>query len=370
MTKIIFLLPVSTDAYLRKRVTALECEGAQPLIFAFERDHYPAKPWHPYQTLGRISDGDYLKRIPQLLKAVVKVRPYAEDVQALYCFGLDLLTVGWLASRGKPKHFKLVYEVADIREILLSKGIAGYILRWLERFLLRYVDISVVTSQAYIDYYFHEIQAAYHVPFQVIENKLFLSEIPQIPVTTKPIDKAAETITIGYFGLIRCRRSWEVLKQLVKQGKGRFRVYIRGIISDSLSDMREEIRQTEHVDFGDSYIREDLPEMYSRIDLSWLPTYTDTSQLKWARTNRYYQACYFKRPMIAQSGTQDGLVVDQLGIGLNIDVLDVEGAVSQLMQITEQQLLIWQRNLQELPLSICVYTDEHRNLFQSIQQKI
>ncbi len=363
----IFLLPVSTDAYLRKRVTALEYEGVRPLIFAFERDHYPAKPWHNYQTLGHISDGNYLQRIPKLLRAVAKVRHYVKDIQVLYCFGLDLLMVGWLASCGKPNHPKLVYEIADIREILLSKGIAGCILRSLERFLLRYVDTLVVTSQAYVDHYFHGIQAAYHVPFQVIENKLFLPEIPQSPVIVQPIGKESEQVTIGYFGLIRCRRSWEVLKRLVKQGKGRFRVYMRGIISDSLSDMREEIQQTEYVYWGGPYTRDDVIGMYNQIDLSWLPTYTDLSQLNWARTNRFYQACYFKRPMIAQSGTQDGLVVDQLRIGLNINVLDVEGAVAQLMQITEQQLLNWQENLLRLPMSICIYTDEHEKLLQSLK---
>jgi succinoglycan biosynthesis protein ExoL len=286
----------------------------------------------------------------------------------VYAFGLDTLLAAWLASRNLDRRQKIIYEVGDIREILLGDGVVSRLLRWLERYLLRYVALLVVTSEAYIIGYFQGIQKVANLRYQVIENKLDAEDLPSIQDRKALLPRDRENqLRIGYFGLIRCRQSWMVLREAVKRGRGKIRVQIRGLVMLTEQE-KEEIQNTEFVEYGGPYISpDDLPMMYRQVDMVWVATSISQSHLQWARVNRFYEACYFGLPMIAQEGTQDGQVVDKLGLGTLIDLLDVDRAVDQILRINEAKLVEWQKHSAEVPEYIYVYTDEHERLLKAIQ---
>lgn len=360
--KVTYILPVVTHVRYHKRVMAMEHHGVESKILAFERNYYEGKQWsNGYKSLGFIQHGHYLRRFGKLLKAVPIVRKTSQDSQVVYCFGLDMLLIAWVANCFLLKKPKLVYEVADIRDALLSNSIKGILLRWLERFLLKRIRLLVVTSQAYIDGYYQGIQHLCDLNYQIIENKLTSHELPDI-ITTTDYQKADDVIWIGYFGLIRCRQSWKVIKELVSQGQGRFRVYMRGILM-GLDDLAKEIHQTEYVDFHGPYIApDDLPKIYGQVDLVWVAHYHGKSNTQWARANRFYESCYFQRPMITQQGTQDGQVAEQWGLGQSIDLRHLQQAVASLIVINSEDVGAWQRNIQRVPEDVYTYTNEHEKL--------
>lgn len=283
--------------------------------------------------------------------------------QAIYCFGSDTLLIAWIATRFQAQRFRLVYEVGDIRALFLATSVTGRVLRWLERLLLRHVDLLVVTSKAYIDGYFRGIQGLDNLNYQVIENKLFRKDLPQVPMRAVPSSKESKPkITIGYFGLIRCRQSWKVLKEVASQGCGRVRIYIRGILM-GLEDLEEEIRRSEHIELGKPYVSpDDLPSMYGQVDLAWIAHYHGRPNTQWARANRFYEACGFQCPLIAQVGTQDGFAVMEHNIGRTIDICDVQAATQDVLEITADDIRSWRNNLATLPRDTYMYTDEHKKL--------
>ena len=366
LMKITFLLPVASDAHLQKRVKALENLGVQSKVLAFEREWYPGKPWPGgYTSLGQLQHRHYYKRFVPLMKALPMVRAAAKESDVIYAFNMDTLLLGWLASRALDRRPKIVYEVSDIEPVFMGNSVLSRGVRWLERFLLRRVSSLVVTSETYIDGYYQGIQSLSHLHYQVIENKLDANTIsqPQSPMTRSEWDGV---LRIGYFGVIRCRRSWGILKKAVEKGNGRVQVYVRGI-PVGLEGF-EDVQSAPSIDYGGPYIApDDLPAMYEQVDIAWIASYLTKAHLCWSRTNRFYEACFFKKPMFAQVGTQDGQIVESLGLGVCVNLMDVDETVDRILSVNEMELGQWQQNVAGLPAHIYTYTDEHERLLKSIQ---
>jgi len=371
IVKISFLLPVGSHARYRKRVSALQELGAQARILSFEREYYAGKPWpNGYISLGSVKHRNYLKRLLPLAKALPTVRAAAKDSDVLYAFGLDMLALGWLASRAIGSTAKLVYEVGDLG-VLAADRPCSRILRWLERFLLSRTTVLVVTSKAYIDEYYQAVQKLEDLRYQVIENKVDpdLTALPQ--VTGHPQREEGSSpgvLRIGYFGLIRCHRSWETLKKFVERGNGRVQLYVRGL-SLTLPSFDRDVVASPHIEYGGPYVvPDDLAAMYANVDIVWIAHFMNRNSMLRNRANRFYEACFFQKPMLAQEGSQDGRAVQDLNLGLCVDLADVEGTVARLLQIGEAEVAEWKQALAQLPSQIYTYTDEHERLLKSLQQ--
>jgi succinoglycan biosynthesis protein ExoL len=370
--KITFLLPVGTHARYQKRIMALRQLGVMPQVFYFSRDYYKGKVLpYSYCCLGTIKHRHYLRRIWAIPRAAYKVRAEIGDSDVLYAFELDMLLIAWLAAKKKSAHVRFIYEVGDIRSVLVGDTLISYLLRWIERFLLRRINLLVVTSEAYLTEYYYNLQGMRGIRYQIIENKLFSNGLfarkdgRELSASTKE-----NRLRIGYFGLIRCRKSWHVLKEVVKRANGRIRLYVRGYFIE-MHDVEEEMRSTGFVEYGGPFISPDeLPSIYNKIDLAWIAHYHAESNTKWARGNRFYEACYFRKPMISQAGTQDSVAIARWRLGKNINLLDVERAIDEVLQINRSDFIKWQENLARLPEHVYLYTDEHEKLIRLIRASI
>lgn len=369
---ILFLLPSISHVRFQKRVNALYHLGFQPDILSFERDYYKGKPWSfPYKSLGYLHHGNYLQRLKLALQAIPTTRKHSRKICIIYSFGLDNLLIAWLSKIGFGKKI-IIYEIGDVRELFLGKSLTSKLLRSLEKYLLKKTNLLVITSKAYASGYFQEILGVKNLCYQVIENKLDKNNLP-IMTNCFSSQKKQGFLRIGYFGVIRCHRSWEILKKLVNKREGRFRLYVRGIFR-GLDDIEHEVKNTEFVEYGGPYVSpDDLPEMYDKVDLVWAcyPYQGDrTGNWMWARTNRFYEACYFKKPMIAQKGNEDGQIVTKLGIGLSVDLSDIDEAVNSLIKIENKDLNLWEKNLHKVPKKTYIYTDENEMLAEFMKRSL
>lgn len=368
--KIAFLLPVVSDARAHKRISGLKTLGAQPAVLAFERKYYKGKDLPGgYISLGQIEHSRYHKRLIPFLKALLKVRAAVKKTDVIYAFGLDMLLLGWLACLGPARPFTAVYEVADIREVLLEKGLLSLCLRRLERFLLRRAKFIVVTSERYISGYYQKIQGLTDLRYLVVENKIDPATTVKAPAI--PRRQNGSILKIGYFGVIRCRRSLDILKQAALQSSGRVQVYLRGFPL-GVGGL-EKVVQSPAVTYGGAYVApDDLPDLYGQVDLVWAcyPYLGNvTGNHCWARTNRFYESCYFKKPMLAQEGTEDGRIIEALGLGLCLDLADDQAAVERILNITGQELDRWQGNISHLDQKIYIMTNEHTRLWEMLTRE-
>ncbi len=362
------LMPVKSQPRYRKRIKALLSEGFDVSSLFFERNYFKGEEIPcPSICIGNLSHGGYLGRFFTLLKAAYKVRKHTDNTQTLYCFGMDMLFLAFLAGRSNRK---VVYEIADIRPVVLEKSLRGIATRTIERLLLRTVDILVVTAPGYISGYYSNLLSTKAMPeCLVIENKIGGQELP--PVKDYVAANEQDRINIGYFGLLRCPRSWAVLKQLVSQHPEKFSiaVYGRPIAPPDLAKQAEEIKEISY--HGEYLWPTDLQKMYDSVDVVWA-CYPFGQKIpgnwQWAMTNRFYESCYFKKPLIALRDSADATRVKSFDIGEIIDLSDTDNAVAWIVEnITKERLSYFSKNLESLSPSSFLYIDEHGNLANLIR---
>ena len=88
--------------------------------------------------------------------------------------------------------------------------------------------------------------------------------------------------------------------------------------------------------------------------------------LTWARNNRFNEACYFLKPIIAQEGTVDGNIVETLDLGLALDLSDVQDCIRRVLSISNKDLARWKANIKNLPKEKYLLGDEHKKLMEAL----
>lgn len=371
--EICFLLPVLSDAHFRRRISLLHIEGINIKIAGFDRPYYAGKPWeYPVFKIGFRKHGKYLLRVFSILPAVNKVCKWAHKCRAIYSFGFEMLFLGWLCKIKGGYRKKLVYEVADIHSLMTDRGMISSIIRSIERLMLNYVDLVVVTSPWYKKDYFCSVQNVPCDKIIVIENKIAPEEYKSFrgESLSQTFDgyKNDGVVRIGYFGLLRGYNAFEVLKNIVERANGRIKVILAGYFLDKV--LQKKILAYDKFEYlGEYKSPDDLKYIYSRVDWIWIANFLYKNHWKWARTNRFYEACFFKKPIIAQSGSADGLEVIKEKIGIVIDVRNVDKAVDEVMHTLINNSNLYSKfktNMLKLPLKKYVYSDEHKKLIQKL----
>jgi succinoglycan biosynthesis protein ExoL len=284
--------------------------------------------------------------------------------EVVYCFGADVAVLAWIVTFACPK-LTVVLEVGDIRPIMIERGFKGRLLRLLERTLLRRVSLLVVTSARFRDKYFIAQQRIPVGQVMVIENKVGALLLERATAVSH-IRTVGGPIVIGYYGLIRCRKSWALLERLSSVAPDRFQVVVWGRLA------MEEALPLDQLPMSMSYRGEyrnpdDVPAIYEKVDVVWGAHAHAGTNSRWARANRFYEACCFARPLIGQLGTADGEEIERRGIGLCVDLEKPDAALQQIMAISDDDLAIWTRASRELDPKVYAYSDEHDELVRRMK---
>jgi succinoglycan biosynthesis protein ExoL len=362
------LLPVQSQARYWKLIGAFQDSGCPVEVFAFERDYYEGQASRrEWTSLGPVPHGRYLARMPALLGAVRRIRAFLRDGDIVYCFGLDMLGVAWAATRVTRKRMTLAIEYGDIREIMMGDSLASRLSRALERFLLSRTDLVVTVSQDFVDGYFLGVQCLDRTRFAVIENRVAPWSLPPRPEPTRR--DPASPITVGYFGVIRCTRSWEALRRAVRMAQGRVRVVVRGIPL-GLPDFERQIAEEPNMSYGGPYVSpDDLPAMYAGVDIVWVAFAHGESNMRWTRANRYFEAGYFGKPVFAQDGTVDGNEVVQTGGGVVVDLADIDATAERIAGLTDEELDRAGAAMRAQPVERFILTDEYARVRDELERR-
>jgi len=332
-------------------------------MLGYSRNNYPASMDDvPTTVLGVVEHKNYLSRLLTLARDLLTVRKTAVQYDVIHCFGLDALLFSHIALAFKSP--VKVYQVQDIRSLVIGTGLKARLLRALESHLLKKVQTLVVSSPAYFE---HHFKRYYGFPSErtfILENKL--EQKPQINPPQDDSQAEKSTLHIGYFGVLRCPVSISILSELAQNGGGRFKVYLRGKIAvDNFSG------SSENLEFGGPYkAPDDLSGMYSGMDLIWAAYpygHKREGNWQWARTVRFYESCAYGLPVIVQEGTVDADFVRQHDIGLVVDMADPAAVIAAVQKIDWPTIKRWKANLAALPSSHFVNQGEHERLLEILE---
>jgi succinoglycan biosynthesis protein ExoL len=370
--KILFALQVVGQPRHSKRIAMLQEAGFSVEAIAFERKHHKGRiPNCPVRVVGEVEHGHYLVRALKMLAAIPSIRRAIRLNNMVYAFGPDLALICLLSGVGLGR--PLVLEIGDIRNLQTAMMLKGRIVRSVEKLLTDSCCLLVATAPGFIDDYYRRWIGT-KTPALIIENKLESSmttsmhcqreseKIEGVPLVDRPIK-------IGYFGLLRCNHSWQILEQLASTRPQEIEIIIAGMPVNP-KELPKQAEQYANIEYRGQYRSpEDLPSLYDSVDIVWacypFPRKNDHNW-RWAKTNRFYESCYYQKPMISLEGSGDALEVERHSIGIIVPNAGVEEIIQTLDEINSEHLWAWRANMTKLPRDMYIYTTEANALKQAL----
>ena len=351
--KVLCILPVTQAARIAKRVDMLNEAGFQVEAVGYERDHLGGRlPDCPLESLGTLLHGRLARRVPRLLRSVRKVRAAIRRNDLVHAFSPDM---GFLAlmsgvGLGRP----VTVEVADIREAQTAKGLEGRLVRALDKFTVNQCRMLIVTSEHYYRYYRDWLRV--ETPGLVLENKLngsFCEEVRAVAAARGPTRTLIDRpLRIGWFGRLRDRWSLRVVEALTRLPQSQVSFVVAGSLSATLQDLPRMLTDNPRVQYLGPYSHPgDLPSLFNSVDMVMACRSPEVPS-GWSRTNRYYDACLFQRPLIVRVGCADAFETERHDIGLVVKDNTPEGAAAEIRGVTAEDLKRWRSNMRALPPSV------------------
>src|SRR5262249_25684669 len=161
-------------------------------------------------NLGRSTDGMLLRRGLSVAGTLARLGDVAEHVRGanvILARNLEMLALAIRARKLHAPTAAVVYECLDIHRMLLSKRLEGRLLRSFETRLWREVNLLLTSSPAFVHNYF--VPRGFRSPIRAFEKKVLRLDKLHEPDLKKQLWRPHWRI--GWFGIIRCRRSLEIL---------------------------------------------------------------------------------------------------------------------------------------------------------------
>ncbi|MCA8904635.1 MAG: hypothetical protein R3C00_03460 [Hyphomonas sp.] len=310
------------DAAVRRRVQAMQDDGIVVTGFMMRRGEAKQPSW-PNTDLGLTRDGAFLQRLRQIFRGARTAAAHRDEIAAadvIYARNLDMLACAFLAKRHARIDTPVIYESLDVHRLLTRNDIVGRMMRWLEGSLLRRTIGLVVSSPGFLRNHFER-----HYPGQfrafLVENRL-AAGADYGPRPRAVAQKADGKLSLGWVGILRCRRSFEMLCRLADQFPDTLEIHMHGIPARiEIPVFEPEIDARPNVTFHGRYKSpEDLAEIYGRLDLVWAGDFMEAGYNSvWLLPNRIYEGGYYTTPSIAPAGTQTAAWLKDHDAGIVID---------------------------------------------------
>ena len=174
-------------------------------------------------------------------------------------------------------------------------------------------------------------------------------------------------MTIGWFGMLRDQWTLEFLECLSRRSNGRFEILLAGAVSSNLRGFDRFLKSSPNVKFLGAFRHpEDLAELYGSVDMVLACLSADIPGC-WMRAGRYYEACFFQKPLIVRPG-EDAREVEKHQIGIVLDESSPEDAAKTFSAIASDDWLRWRTNMAALPPNHYLLTDEASQLSRALEE--
>ena len=325
------------DPSIWRRVGMLRQGGAQVRVAGFRRGQ-GALP-EPVTVLGRTSNGRMIQRVRAIAEAWPRIArlvpPQDGGSEVILARNLEMLALG--ARLARARGARLVYELLDIHGMMLGQGIPARILRRVEAGLMARTSLVVLSSPAFQTRYLRHFKQP-DVPVLLVENKPFARPGPSSPQAV-PASGGAEQggpLIVGWFGMLRCRWSLQVLDQVTRAQPGRFRVILRGRPAlDVMDDFHAVVDANPDLSFMGAYDwPDDLPKIYAQLDVAWLiDRYQAGQNSDWLLPNRLYEGCLNGAVPVVLDGTEVARRVAAWGCAVTVAAPDAAAVAAVLSAI-------------------------------------
>ncbi|MDK2920261.1 MAG: hypothetical protein PWQ37_2994 [Candidatus Petromonas sp.] len=268
--------------------------------------------------------GGGYKQILGYLAFIKKSKKYLKNkqVDAIHCHDFDGLFLGYMIK--KNKNIKLVYDEHDLFYLYYKnrKGIINKllyrILIFAEKKLLKKVDNHIVVTS--------NMKKIYNDK----RNICIINNAP-LKNTFRNINKLTrKKIIIGFIGTVRYYDELRVLTD-VAASFDNIGIFIAGK-GLKLNKLKQYISEKKYnnVEFYGEYKLEQLEQLYSKIDITYLvyPTVDSTVSLP----NKFFESIITETPIIANEESEYGQIVKKELFGWGVDSNELKNSVKRILE--------------------------------------
>ena len=318
MTPIGYLAHDLADPAITRRVRMLRKGGARVVLAGLSRGD-PPPALSDAMILGHSADAALLHRAITVLRlrttALNALAARMQGVSAIIARNLEMLVLGQALVRRMTPRPRLVFECLDIHRLLTSSRPAGRLLRALERRLAASVDLVLTSSPAFVT---HHLGQVFGDRILVVENKV-------LGPTPHPLRLMPPPFRIGWYGALRCERSFCLLADLSDNLGGKVKVSLRGKPSPAIfPDLAARLADHPHMSYGGAYTADDLPALYGDVHFAWcIDYYEQGANSDWLLPNRLYESAAYGAVPVALASVETGRFLNRTGLGLRLQNADV-----------------------------------------------
>lgn len=334
---ICFLLSFTPNPRMNKRMRALKENHEISLIYWKRSDKYlwgdVIEDIKGEEIEIPANNGNPLKRLlptyrfgREALRRLKQQRP-----DCLYVQNIDMLFVATLHRVFVNSSLKIVYEIADIHEIVIQpqrnflKKVIQCLLRFFERRMCKKIALLVLTSEKYYECYYKEF---------VAETKyLYMANAPERRIFAGYKRKEGGEFTIGFVGAVRFEKQIKLLVQACKTCGVKLEI-IGSFLNDNLERY---CRENGVFCYGKYNYEEEIADIYGRLDCVFSGYPSEDYNVSIAVPNKLYEAIICGLPIIVSKGTYLAEIVDKYGIGIDINCDDVDSYVSAINTLKEER---------------------------------
>ena len=322
------------DAALAKRIGQMRAEGHAVRALTLRRGPDAARDWDN-TDLGQTRDGDFAQRLGAIARAVPKAARALGPADVLWARNLDAALIARGALALARSRVPLIYECLDVHDLASGEGAASGMVRALERLVLDRAALTVVSSEAFVREHFTPRYG--EQPFAVIENRLAVDGLVPRPDGSRP----DRPLTIGWFGILRCARSLDLLLGAAERAEGAVRLVMAGRpATDQLPGFEARIAACPFAEYLGPYAAPgDLAALHARVDLVWAGDWFQAgANSRWLLPNRLYEAGWFGVPALAPEGTETAAWALRHGTGLAVPDPSERALPGLLAAMTSERL--------------------------------
>ena len=351
----------------------LKIGSAQIVIVGFTRVPDPPKHIHGCETisLGRTKDGQLLERVGSVAAAVLRLRRLEkvfDGCRVVLARNLEMLLIAAKARRRYSPNAALVFECLDIHRLLLGRSRAGDLLRWIEARLVEDVDLIITSSPRFVSEYFSP--RGYAGKIKVLENKVLL--LDRGTARPNPLPRpSGPPWKLGWFGMIRCQRSFAILSTAARKSNGNLQIIIAGRPSPKeFPDFEGLVSRAPHVSFRGAYRFDELPALYGDVHFSWAVDYFEEGlNSSWLLPNRIYESSFFGAVPIAVEGVETARWLAEKNIGITLAAQPEVSLCDMLGRMTDRVYQELADALQAVPtIELAETTESCSQLVESLDQ--
>lgn len=279
--------------------------------------------------------GNQWRKLMNLTSFAYKTKKKIKSFQPDFIHAIDFEMLAIASIYGKEP--SIIYEVYDIK--FFSNPIVNWIRAKLEkRILLKRVEGIVLASPFFKQYYENLLDGKLPETI-VINNKPTKAQALSINVSNNKfikIDNKENDIIIGFIGTVRYK---DILLNLINAAVkfNNIKVLIAGAGPDFdfIKNYVIESRIENQIILTGRYDSNQIGEIYKLCDYVWAAYPSEDQNVKYAISNKFFEALVYSKRTIISQGTLLGDMVEKYGLGYTLNPYDFD-AITDIINILIQ----------------------------------